>query len=183
MVLIQYVSYDLSDDLIYRWSSIPVPTGSDKLRTVTSQSVKIGDSIYEIKYEVLATCRQSFGPNKWGQMLDMNMNPVYVLDGSFPQNRSTIEEFSNDPDFTSITKVDGRIFMITHFETGMIVYLAELSQSSSGLLEIVRAEPVNASNVGGILNPCAGSVTPWNTHLGSEESDLMRRHSGMLLEM
>jgi glycerophosphoryl diester phosphodiesterase len=156
---------------LYRWASIPVPTGNDKLRTVTSREAAIGGGIYEIKYEELATCRQPFGPYKWGQMVDQNMNPVYVIDGSFPQNKSSIEEFSNNPDFTSITHVDGKIYMITHFETGMIVYLAELSQSPSGDLTVVRAEPIDASNVGGILNPCAGSVTPWNTHLGSEEGD------------
>ncbi|MBU2359325.1 MAG: PhoX family protein, partial [Alphaproteobacteria bacterium] len=30
-------------------------------------------------------------------------------------------------------------------------------------------KPIDFSSVGGLWVPCAGSVTPWNTHLGSEE--------------
>jgi len=54
------------------------------------------------------------------------------------------------------------------------VYLAELT-AKAGQLEMVRAEPVNfntaANKNAGVWNPSGGSVTPWSSHLGSEESE------------
>jgi hypothetical protein len=55
-----------------------------------------------------------------------------------------------------------------------VVYLAELT-AKAGQLEVVRAEPVNfnvpATMNSGVWNPSGGSVTPWRSHLGSEESE------------
>ena len=33
----------------------------------------------------------------------------------------------------------------------------------------MRTKPLDFSAHGGLWTPCAGSVTPWETHLGSEE--------------
>ena len=40
---------------------------------------------------------------------------------------------------------------------------------TDGKLTIVSTKPIDFSAVGGLWVPCAGSVTPWGTHLGSEE--------------
>jgi uncharacterized protein len=37
------------------------------------------------------------------------------------------------------------------------------------LAQTLRTKPVDFSQQGGLWVPCAGSVTPWQTHLGSEE--------------
>jgi len=37
------------------------------------------------------------------------------------------------------------------------------------LAQFVRSKPLDFSAHGGVWVPCAGSVTPWETHLGSEE--------------
>ena len=37
------------------------------------------------------------------------------------------------------------------------------------LVQTLRTKPVDFSQQGGLWVPCAGSVTPWQTHLGSEE--------------
>ncbi len=61
--------------------------------------------------------------------------------------------------------------MVTHFETipaGM--YVTELSQdTATGLVTAVDTWPIDFAGVDGLWTPCAGSVTPWGTHLGSEE--------------
>ena len=38
-----------------------------------------------------------------------------------------------------------------------------------GVWQFVRTKPLDFSASGGVWVPCAGSVTPWQTHLGSEE--------------
>jgi uncharacterized protein len=77
---------------------------------------------------------------------------------------------SASPDFASLLKVGTKLFNVTHFETGPgVFYLTELSQDATGTLTAVQTSPVDMSAWGGVYTPCAGSVTPWNTHLGSEE--------------
>ncbi|MCB1486125.1 MAG: DUF839 domain-containing protein, partial [Bauldia sp.] len=49
------------------------------------------------------------------------------------------------------------------------MYLSELKADEEGKLTIVSTKPIDFSAVGGLWVPCAGSVTPWGTHLGSEE--------------
>ena len=50
------------------------------------------------------------------------------------------------------------------------MYLLKLSQSPiDGALTVDRADPIELGDVKGAWNLCAGSVTPWTTHLGGEE--------------
>jgi|AntRauMFilla1563_2_1112583.scaffolds.fasta_scaffold02909_2 hypothetical protein len=78
---------------------------------------------------------------------------------------------SDNPDFTSLLTVDGKLFSLTHFESPRpgAAYLSELEQDDQGKLTVKRTKAVDFSAHGGLWVPCAGSVTPWMTHLGSEE--------------
>ena len=50
------------------------------------------------------------------------------------------------------------------------MYLTELMQDpDQGQLSAVRTRPLDFSSLNGGWVHCAGSVTPWGTHLGSEE--------------
>jgi secreted PhoX family phosphatase len=51
------------------------------------------------------------------------------------------------------------------------MYLTELTQDAAGKLTPVSTRPIDFAGVHGLERPCAGSVSPWNTHLGSEEAD------------
>jgi len=86
--------------------------------------------------------------------------------------KSTMEQVSDSPDFTSIQEHDdSKIYSLTHFDnTPGAIYLSELV-SKGGQLETVKAQPVDVSNVHGIWKPAAGSVTPWGTHIGGESSE------------
>ena len=79
---------------------------------------------------------------------------------------------SHNPDFASIlTAYDDKMYMITQFESPRpgVAYLSELKQEDDGKLTMVSAAPIDFSALGGLWIPCAGSVTPWGSHLGSEE--------------
>ena len=98
-----------------------------------------------------------------------------------------------NPGFFSIfvNPADNKIYGLQHFEGDQhtvgaaedpenvegrlgVVYLAELT-AKAGQLEVVRIEPVDfnvpATKNSGVWNPSGGSVTPWHSHLGSEERE------------
>ena len=78
---------------------------------------------------------------------------------------------SDNPDYTSLLTIDGKFFSVTHFESPRpgAAYLSELEQDDKGRLTVKATKAVDFSAHGGLWIPCAGSVTPWMTHLGSEE--------------
>ena len=67
--------------------------------------------------------------------------------------------------------------MVSHFESGPgAMYLTELKQDAkTGKLTAVRTRPLDFSHVNGGWVHCAGSVSPWGTHLGSEEYPMNAR--------
>ena len=54
----------------------------------------------------------------------------------------------------------------------LLQYVVELDQdAATGALTPTSIAPVDWSAYGGLLFACAGSTTPWGTHLGAEETD------------
>ena len=49
------------------------------------------------------------------------------------------------------------------------VYALAMRQAADGTLTVTNSEPVDFSSWGGTWILCAGSYSPWNTHLGGEE--------------
>ncbi len=102
---------------------------------------------------------------------------------------------SDAPDGQSLMQIAGAdpvtlgvsgnpLFMVTHFEyvtsdnSGTSAYgvlpmamgLSTIDQNTStGELSVVNYQNIDMSGVDGLWIPCAGSISPWNTHLGSEE--------------
>ncbi|MBZ0106522.1 MAG: DUF839 domain-containing protein [Sulfuricella denitrificans] len=103
------------------------------------------------------------------------------------------------PDANSLMQVAGaksraasvnRLFLVTHFEyhteapsvsqgeppvdlygnLPMAMNLTSIDQDKhDGMLHAIGLTNIDMSGVNGLWTPCAGSLTPWNTHLGSEE--------------
>lgn len=101
--------------------------------------------------------------NIFGQIVDNAMKPTVNADGS--------KTVADSNDFSSILKVGTKLFSVSQFESQPgAMYLTELSQDSkTGKLTALSTQALDLSSINGIWNPCAGSVTPWNTHLSSEE--------------
>jgi len=116
-----------------------------------------------------------------GQLYNYRMEPL--LD---PMGNPVVAE---TPDANSLLKIDSRLFLVSHYEydwilsDGSVAYtapgwytrmpmsmtLSEIAQASNGKLSATQVRPIDFSSVNGLWIPCAGSQTPWNTHLGSEE--------------
>jgi len=137
-----------------------------------------------LSYETLFGVKDKVGTNKnpAGQLYSVSMKPL--LD---PMGKPLIAE---TPDSNSLLNVEGSLYLVTHYEydwllsdgssaektdvwherAPMSMTLTSIKQDAkNGKLKAVDQYPIDFSKVGGIWIPCAGSQTPWNTHLGSEE--------------
>ncbi len=88
------------------------------------------------------------------------------------------------PDANSLMSVGGTPYLVTHFEyenkdsagkewygkLPMLMTVSKLQQArTDGKFTVSSVKQVDFSKVNGLWIPCAGSRSPWNTHLGSEE--------------
>lgn len=155
-----------AEDLL-QFTNAPVPTNDfDKRSLLTSQQVKVGDAVMDFKYNTLM--RSGDNPEgsvaAFGTIFDIEGQPIKSEDGSI--------KISNDNDFSSlVTGEDDKVYMVSHFEARpSAMYITEMEQNStSGILTAKRTRPLDFSPFNGGWVHCAGSVTPWGNHLGSEE--------------
>ncbi len=101
---------------------------------------------------------------KFGLIINELGKPIVQIDGS--------ETISSDNDFSSLLNLGLKgLWMVSHFESRpAAMYLTKLHQyPNSGELTALQTRPIDFSKVHGGWVHCAGSVTPWSTHLGSEE--------------
>ena len=83
---------------------------------------------------------------------------------------SCADAISNSNDFNSLHQVGEDLYLVSHFETRPgAMYLTKLEQDAQGNLTPEATRLIDFSGVYGGWVHCAGTVTPWNTHLGSEE--------------
>ncbi len=154
----------LSSQSGVNFEGVEVPTTDEAKRIVqASPTITIDGTPYPIGYETLLRSGDVLGAETFGLIMDQNGSPVVNIDGS--------RFISSDNDFSSLIQKNNRLFMITHFESRPgAMYLTELNQdTASGAMTPVSTRSIDFSQWGGLWVPCAGSVTHWNTHLGSEE--------------
>jgi len=103
------------------------------------------------------------GQHTFGQLVDANAQAIIMQDG-----KSIV---SKENDFSSLIPIEDKLFMISQFESRpSVMYLTDLNQNTdTGLLTATATRPIDFSGIKGGWSHCAGSVTPWNSHLGSEE--------------
>ncbi len=146
------------------FQGIPAPQAETERRQVTaSPQITIEGEVYPISFRTILRSGDKAGEGIFGLLTDHRGQPVPWGDGT--------PRISNANDFSSLLPVGDRLFMISHFEESPgAMYLTELAQDrTSGSLSAMSTKPIDFSGVGGVWSPCAGSVTPWSSHLGSEE--------------
>jgi secreted PhoX family phosphatase len=149
------------------FTEVPVPrTDAEKRAILASPSATVDGVTVDIGYNTILRSgeKPSEDSTAFGTIVDTNGNPVMAEDGS--------TFVSNSNDFSSLLQGDdGSICMVSHFESRPgAMYLTNLVQdSATGTLTATRTNFIDFSSVNGGWVHCAGSVTPWQTHLGSEE--------------
>jgi hypothetical protein len=148
----------------FEFKSVKVPeTDAEKRAILVTKEVKIADKSYPIDFHTLLRSGDSVGKGIFGLLVDAKGNPLKSAGGQL--------EISNKNDFSSLIPMGKKLFMISHFESlPGALYLTELKQDlTNGQLTAINTQFMDVSKIHGVWLPCAGSVTAWNTHLGSEE--------------
>ncbi len=137
-------------------------TDSEKRAIRVSPSVWIDGRDHPVAYHTILRSGDRSGSGTFGQLIDQNADPLPSGQGG---------AFSSYNDFSSLIPAGETLFLVSHFEeTPGAIYLTRLNQDkSTGELSASSTAPIDLSSAKGVWNPCAGSVTPWGTHLGSEE--------------
>jgi secreted PhoX family phosphatase len=171
------------------FTATPAPiTDVDKLRTHTASKAVLrwsdgSTSEHPLEYRVLFKNTDKVGasPHAAGQLYDVDGNPLRDPNGDFI--------VAETPDANSLLNVDGKLFLVTHYEYDWILgsgesanngpawyrrmpmsmTLTRIEQQDNGDLVATAQRPIDFSTVHGLWTPCFGSQTPWNTHLGAEE--------------
>ena len=137
-------------------------TEAEKRSVYASPKAKVNGQEVSLQYETVLRSGQPLGEHVYGRMIQKNGSPVRNTDGS--------DFISPTNDFSALIKAGNKIFELTQFEiTPAAMYLTELRQAPDGKLTPLSTRPIDFSGVEGYWVPCAGSVSPWNTNLSSEE--------------
>lgn len=146
--------------------AIAPETNVDKRQILVSPvSLKVGDTTtsLDVRYHTLARSGDQLGDVSFGGLVNSAGQPLFSEDGS--------RNVSNSNEFTSIMQVGGRLFSLSQIESRPgAMFLMELNQElATGVLSVKDMWQVDQSGINGGWVHCAGSVTPWETHLASEE--------------
>jgi secreted PhoX family phosphatase len=142
-------------------------TDAEKRAVRASDFASIGGETREIGYNTVLRSGDQRGDsahaNTFGLLVDDVGAPLLTADGSAP--------VADSNDFSSLLPRGDKLYAVSQFESQPgAMYLTELTQDSeTGKLTAVKTTSIDLSGIHGIWDPCAGMVTPWSTHLGSEE--------------
>lgn len=136
----------------------------EKRQVLAASSATINGQSYDIGYHTLLRSGDSVNNNVvFGQLVDQVGQTLYDGDG-YPQ-------ITDSNEHTSLLPIGDRLFSVSQMETAPgAMFLIELDQNQeNGLLTPKQLWQIDQSDVNGGWTHCAASVTPWNTHLASEE--------------
>lgn len=190
------------------FTGMPAPASAEEIAGAYSRaSVRLRwadgrERRVALRYRVLFSNLDRVGDNPYpaGQLYDARGRALRDLFGQ--------PLIAETPDANSLLAVPGAgrsargeplLYLVTHYEydwllangvpawavpgwyrrAPMTMSLTTLAQDpASGRLRAIEQRNIDFSALGGLWTPCAGSRTPWNTHLGSEEDyDLYRQEA------
>jgi secreted PhoX family phosphatase len=166
---------------------VKVPSTEDeKHDNIGTTKITMGDGTeYDTEYHVIYRSGDDVDGVVFGAVLDQNGDPImaYPMDSSYveePMDNVPGDEplISHVVDFTSLLSANNTTAptdyaMFAHFETPLPanIYRINVDFDTDCTVITDSIEPTNWSAWGGLWEPCSGKVTPWNTHLGSEEHE------------
>lgn len=153
-------------------------TDSEKDSIRATDTVTIAGEEQSIAYHTLLKTGDANNGEVYGALKDYQDNTI--MDGAVPAlcNGTQLPSRSGNPegsglDHVSILQKNGKIYQVSQFECQVgAMYMNELSQdAATGELTVVANSMKFVSQkdgFGGYVH-CAGTTTPWESHLGSEE--------------
>lgn len=143
---------------------------------VTSPWVMYDGRWQPLQYRELVRTGNQYGPGGVvvGATVDAAGNRIRGAESCCGAHPGTDYMLSDMEDFASLLRSRGanssRLWAVVHFEDlPATMQAVEVEQDSNGVLKPLDVYTVDWSAHGGVVGTCAGSVSPWNTHLGGEE--------------
>lgn len=152
-----------------KFVSVPIPEIDGDQIVQKSSQLKIDNNEVEMKGNILISAGDTKG-DTYGAVVSLGGERIHTFG-----NKSFLTKgapyLSNNIDFTSLIQKNDRIYSISHSEdVPGNTFLLNISQNSeTGELTVDNVHVMDWTALKGVWSPCAGSVSPWNTHLGAEE--------------
>ncbi|WP_263451918.1 alkaline phosphatase PhoX [Hyalangium gracile] len=149
-------------------------TNAEKNTVRASTSAKVNGVDVPISFTTLLRSRQD--PSRPERKCDLVNSPStclgVLLSASGKPLRDEAGEIvvTNTHDNTSFLEAGGKIFMYNSTESipaGM--YVTSISKDANGALSATATKALDTSPIDGFWYSCAGTKSPWGTHLASEE--------------
>jgi hypothetical protein len=177
------------------FTATPAPVGDGEQTTAYTRSNAIvtlldgKKKLFPLGYNVLYSSGDQIGNWKAGTVVDKSGAPLLALKDDTGNDLAYGPFYARSPDANSLMRKGDDILLITQFEYDtevpgaadptkavslygqlpMIMNLAGIKQKSNGNLTAFGLKNISMNDVEGLWIPCAGELTPWNTHIGGEE--------------
>lgn len=157
----------LASTATIKFESVAAPATNYEKRLIQVGQATVVDGDAEtsldVGYHILARSGDKFGDVAFGQLVDKDGQPLFGEDGA--------RKISDANEHTSLLPIGKKLFSVSQMEsTPGAMFLMELDQNiENGELSVKNMSQIDQSGVDGGWVHCAASVTPWTTHLASEE--------------
>ncbi len=177
------------------FTSTPAPkTAAEQQTAYTTSSVVVtlangAKKTFPLNYHVLYSSGDNVGDWQGGLIVDNTGKPLMAMLDDAGNALTYGPFYARSPDANSLVVQGDALNLITHFEYDtetpsatdpnlmvdlygqlpMVMQRAELKQHRDGSLVAKELFNVSMHDVNGLWIPCAGELTPWNTHIGGEE--------------
>jgi len=148
-------------ELVFEGVDAPM-TDADK-RAIFASAATINEESFGGSFNLLARSGTDYSGVTFGQLVDENGTVLTETDGSI--------RVTDSNEHTSLLPVGDKLFSVSQMESRPgAMFLMELDQNAeNGALTVKSMKQIDQSGVNGGWVHCAASVTPWTTHLASEE--------------
>ena len=145
------------------FTGVKAPMTDAEKRTVLASDAMIDGKVYGGAYKTLVRSGEDVNGIYFGQLVDESGSVLKAGDGSI--------KISDSNEFTSLLPIGNKLFSVSQFESKPgAMFLMELNQEAvDGELTVKNMSQIDQSGIDGGWVHCAASVTPWTTHLASEE--------------
>jgi secreted PhoX family phosphatase len=167
----------LPSALSLSFAPVAVPSVATQNLLSTTASVSVSGQSAAINYSEIIKTGYADNGEVFGAVKDVDGNQIRFSDASLYLCNGTNNGSGSGLDFSSILQQDGKLFLVSQFECSIgAMYMMELDQSATGAItpKANTLKYIPQGEHGGWTH-CAGSISPWNSHLGSEEYETNAR--------
>ncbi|MDF2695012.1 MAG: Alkaline phosphatase, partial [Labilithrix sp.] len=163
------------------FANIGFPRNDEKHLVRASAKANVDGNEIAIGFQNIVRSGQD--PAKAEKKCDLTASPTTCAGAQTDKNGNIMvggdgqPMISNYNDFSSLLEVGGNKFLVHSFESNPSpIFVTKLSQAAdTGMLTATATKSIDLGAVDGLYRTCAGSITPWGTHISAEEAQVNAR--------